>query len=180
MLLPIRQEKNIDEIIDDNFSVWKIKTKEYQSNWKFSIVDQWQHLIWWYSDDQNLVYDGRLPVIIYWDHTNVVKFINFPFICGADWVKVFQFKDGIDVKFMKYALDWLKPDTQWYRRHYSLLKEIKIPIPPLTTQQAIVAKLDDAMQSIDKNIALLDDNFIKLIELKASLLHDAFSGKLIV
>jgi len=61
-----------------------------------------------------------------------------------------------------------------------LLKEIKIPIPPLTTQQAIVAKLDDAMQSIDKNIALLDDNFIKLIELKASLLHDAFSGKLIV
>lgn len=121
-----------------------------------------------------MVYDWKLPVVIYWDHTNIVKYIDFPFICGADWTKVFRFKNDIDTKFFVYWLEHFKPKTQWYRRHYSLLKDISFPLPPLATQQLIVAKLDEIFAQIDEAIATTQDNIEKTDELTKSVLDRVF------
>jgi type I restriction enzyme S subunit len=58
------------------------------------------------------------------------------------------------------------------------LRAIQIPIAPLNQQQNIVRKLD----SLSQNVALLEENhrseIESLVELKQSILQEAFSGKL--
>ena len=41
------------------------------------------------------------------------------------------------------------PKGKGYARHYRLLKELNVSIPPLAEQQRIVAKLDAAFAEID-------------------------------
>jgi len=170
-----RSIKKVEECLDKtNFSVWKVKTQDCLPSGDFPIIDQWKDLIAGYSNDKSLLYDWELPVIIYWDHTNIVKYVDFPFICGADWTKVFKLKKDIDTRFFVYLLEFYKPETQWYRRHYSLLKEISFPLPPLSTQKLIVAKLDEAFASLDESISLTKENIIRLDEVTKSVLDKVF------
>ncbi|WP_334086077.1 restriction endonuclease subunit S [Helicobacter typhlonius] len=59
-----------------------------------------------------------------------------------------------------------------------VLKQIKIPLPPLETQKAIVEKLENAFAHIDEAVRHLKSVQTNIPRLKSSLLHSAFSGKL--
>ncbi|WP_334096634.1 restriction endonuclease subunit S [Helicobacter typhlonius] len=59
-----------------------------------------------------------------------------------------------------------------------VLKQIKIPLPPLKTQKAIVEKLENAFAHIDEAVHHLKAVQTNIPHLKSSLLHSAFSGKL--
>jgi type I restriction enzyme S subunit len=170
--------KKIEDCLSKNIGmVGKIKTQDYLLEWGFPVIDQGKDFIAGYSNDGSLVYTGELPVIIYGDHTNIVKYVDFPFICWADWTKILKPKDDTDPIFFVYALELFKPETQWYRRHYSLLKQIQIPLPPLEIQKAIVAKLDQTFTSLDQAITLTQTNLNHLDELKKSVLNKAFDPK---
>ncbi len=178
MLPTNRKLKNIEDCINKSgFSVDKIKTSEYISKWTYAVVDQGKEIISWYYDGNAKIYDWKLPVIIYWDHTNVVKFIDFPFICWADWVKVFNFKEWYDTKYFYYVLTHLRPETQWYRRHYSLLKEKEIPLPPLATQHKIVALLDEASVQITASKSAIQSQLDALDQLWQSSLSEVFENE---
>ncbi|MBS9783798.1 restriction endonuclease subunit S [Candidatus Gracilibacteria bacterium] len=167
--------KKLSEILDKTrFSIGKIKTKEYLEKGEFPIIDQGKNLIGGYSDQENLVYNGKLPVLVYGDHTNIVKYIDFPFIGGADGIKVLPFKEDINVRFAYYLLENFKPETQGYRRHYSFFKEINLPLPPLKTQKLITQKLDQSFEKIDKSIKNLENNLKNLEELEKSALEEVF------
>lgn len=60
----------------------------------------------------------------------------------------------------------------------SILKQIKIPLPPLEVQKAIVEKLENAFAHIDEAVRHLKVVQTNIPRLKSSLLHCAFSGKL--
>jgi len=168
--------KKLWEILDKTkFTIWKIKTSDYLPSWKNPIIDQWKSLIAWYSNKDELVYHWKLPVIVYWDHTNIVKYVDFPFIWWADWIKVLPFNNNCDVKYCYYLLENFKPETQWYRRHFSFFKEINLPTPPLSTQKLIVQKLNSAFENIDKNINLTKENLKNLEDLNKSVLEKVFS-----
>lgn len=68
----------------------KIKQKDYLKQGQIAIIDQGQLLIGGYTDDDNMVVPCELPVIVFGDHTRVVKYISFPFGAGADGIKVLQ------------------------------------------------------------------------------------------
>lgn len=59
-----------------------------------------------------------------------------------------------------------------------VLKQIKIPLPPLEVQKAIVEKLENAFAHIDEAVRHLKSVQTNIPRLKSSLLHCAFSGKL--
>lgn len=167
--------KKLQEILDKSkFTIWKIKTSDYLISWKNPIIDQWKSLIAWYSNNEELVYNWKLPVIIYWDHTNIVKYVDFPFIWWADWIKVLPFNNSCDVRYCYYLLENFKPDTQWYRRHFSFFKEIDLPFPPLPTQKLIVQKLDSFFEKIDKSIEITKKNLENLEQLNKSVLGEVF------
>ena len=68
----------------------KVATKDYLKVGKYAVIDQGQDLIGGYSNDEDLIFKDELPIIIFGDHTRCLKYINFPFIQGADGVKVLK------------------------------------------------------------------------------------------
>jgi type I restriction enzyme S subunit len=152
--------------------VGKVKQQEYKTFGKYPVIDQSQNYIAGYNDEDKKVYQGPLPVIIFGDHTRIFKFIDFPFIIGADGVKIIiPNYDLFDPKFLYFALLTLHIPSRGYNRHYHLLREKKIPLPPLEEQRKIAKVLDEIQQAIE-----VQDKIIQQVKnLKKSLMQKLFT-----
>jgi type I restriction enzyme S subunit len=139
---------------------------------KIAVVDQGKELIAGYVNEDDAIVKGKPPYIVFGDHTRILKYIDFPFVMGADGTKVFKVKDLVSNN-EKYLFHFLKslniPDTG-YNRHFKYLKSTKIPLPPLPQQQKIANILDAADALRQKDKALL----AKYDELTQSLFLDMF------
>lgn len=60
----------------------------------------------------------------------------------------------------------------------AILLSVKFRLPPVHTQQAIIAKLDELSTETKKLEAIYQQKLVALDELKKSILHQAFSGQL--
>lgn len=156
----------------------KIQSKAYLSDGKYSVVDQGQELIGGYTDDKDMLYSGKLPVIIFGDHTRCVKLIDFPFVQGADGVKVLRPKDFYDINAFYYSLRAINIPNLGYRRHFPLFSQFAIPLPPLNEQQRIVDRIESIFAKLDeakeKAQAVVDGFELR----KSAILHRAFTGEL--
>lgn len=148
----------------------QVKTSEYSSGTKYPIISQEDKLISGYYDDESYVFHIDSPVVIFGDHTRVLKYIDFDFVVGADGVKIISPKRELNAKFLLYYLQWYKIPNLGYSRHYKLLKEIKIPLPPLSTQLAIVSELD----KINELIRLKKEQLKDFDNLAQSLFYEMF------
>ena len=173
-LLPKEWEvKNFKNcIIKQRVNIGKIKQQKYKKIGKFPVVDQGQNLIAGYWDDEKDVYQGDLPIIIFGDHTRIIKFIDFLFVVGADGTKVLLPNTSVIFpRFFYYALLTLKIPSRGYNRHYSLLREKKIPLPPLPEQKSIAFVLSTIQTAKEKT-----EQVIKATkELKKSMMKHLFT-----
>ena len=156
--------KTFDEVFVDKTRYGiKVQTSEYKESGSHIIIDQGQSKIAGYTDREEGVFK-EVPVIIFGDHTRVIKYVDQPFYLGADGVKVLRSKDeNANYKYLYYALKNVKiPDTG-YNRHYKWLKEIQIEYPDSNEQAKIVNILDKVSDVISKRKdELIDlDNLIK-------------------
>lgn len=128
----------------------QIKASKIQSTGKYAVVSQGQKLIDGYCDDEDKVITIS-PVILFGDHTRNVKYIDFPFVVGADGTKLHKCK-SISPKFCYYWMLWAADNmtNRGYERHYSLLKQTPLHLPPLPEQHRIVAKIEQLFTEIDK------------------------------
>ena len=152
----------------------QINKKEYKSVGRFPIVSQESELISGYWNDENILYRHEKPIVIFGDHTKIIKYIDFDFVVGADGTHILSTKSDINVKFFYYALKSIVLRDLGYARHYKLLKEKYISIPPLPEQQRIVAALDSIKSKVDR----LQENFDKISQecdaLKQAILRQVF------
>ena len=123
-----------------------------------------------YYDDESYVFHIASPVVIFGDHTRVLKYIDFDFVVGADGVKIISPQKDLNAKFLLYYLQWYKIPNLGYSRHYKLLREIKIPLPPQSTQLAIVSELD----KINELIRLKKEQLKDFDNLAQSLFYEMF------
>jgi len=168
--------KRVKQILSSKkFTVGKLKRSEYQESGEFPIIDQGNNDIAGYSDNKDLVYSGGLPAVIYGDHTRIVKYVDFPFIIGADGVKILNPKKEIlSPKYLYYALHRFNIESRGYKRHFPILKEKEIPLLPIETQKRIVEKLSTVQ---DYKKKLLEQKQ-KLQELFDSILNKSFKDQL--
>ncbi|HDY75752.1 MAG TPA: restriction endonuclease subunit S [Candidatus Marinimicrobia bacterium] len=148
----------------------KVKQRDYLKSGKFPVVDQGKNLIGGYSNfDEKVKKFG--DVIIFGDHTGIIKYVNFDFVLGADGVKVIEpnYKK-VFPKFGYYSLSKVElPDTG-YDRKFKYLKRIKIPLPPIPIQKKIATILDEADRVRQLNKQLIE----KYNQLSQSLFLDMF------
>ena len=159
-------------IHNQRIAVGKVKKQDYSPSGKYPIIDQSQDFIAGYSDDEALVYRGTLPVVIFGDHTRIFKYVDFPFISGADGTKVLlPDQKFVHPKYYYYALLNLDIPSKGYNRHFKLLKEQVMPIPPLPEQRAIAHVLSTVRQAIDAT----EGYIVAARELKRSMMKHLFT-----
>lgn len=142
------EESTVEELIVTVTPPKKLQTSDYQQEGEFPIVDQSQDYICGWTNDGEAVIDKGLPVIVFGDHTCALKFIDQPFAQGADGIKIFRPKRGIDIRFLFCALEADPVVQESYKRHFSMLKEKKLfyPDPKSGEQERIascLSSLDD-------------------------------------
>jgi type I restriction enzyme S subunit len=168
----------LDSFENHTDSKKKVQSKTYLENGELAVVDQGQELIGGYTDDENMTYSGKLPVIVFGDHTRCIKYIDFPFAQGADGVKVLLPKSFYDVRAFYFALQSIDIPNMGYRRHYPLFPQFCIPVPPLHEQHRIVSRIESLFAKLDeakeKAQAVVDGFELR----KSAILHKAFTGEL--
>ena len=161
----------------------QIQSKEVLPTGKIPVVSQGKDLIDGYCNDVSKKIDV-LPLVMFGDHTRNVKYIDFEFVIGADGTKfhkILSCNSEYIYYWMLYATETLR--NRGYARHYTLLKECFIPLPPLQEQVRIVSKIKAILPLVEKygceesKRVSLDSAFPNL--LKKSILQEAIQGKLV-
>ena len=142
---------NIEELLHSISTVNKeINTKEISKKGKFPVVSQGSELIdGYYNDENKVIYQN--PVILFGDHTRIVKFIDFPFIPGANGTKIFY--TDYEPKYIFYLVLYAsyKIENRGYGRHCSLLKKYKVLFTEdLEVQKKISYLITSAFKQLEK------------------------------
>ena len=131
----------LGEVLKNNNAPNSISKKYYKENGTIPIIDQSQVYIAGYTDEESAV-PPILPCIIFGDHTRVVKYADRKFAQGDSGTKVF-IPVTEDLKYIYYAFCNIDIPSRGYNRHWTIAKNIKIPLPSLPVQQEIVRILDN-------------------------------------
>lgn len=166
--------KNFEDCVDKESISRNIKIQrgKYNTTGRYPIIDQGAEFIAGYTDDKEKLYSGKLPVIVFGDHTRIFKFVDFQFSVGADGTKLIQPKDFLYPKYLFYYLCGLSIESKGYNRHYKYLKEKLIVYPLQKAEQqkisAVLLKIEQATEQQDKIIQVAK-------KLKKSLMNKLFT-----
>lgn len=118
-----------------------LKRNQYENSGSYPIVDQGRGKIAGFTcDETKLVRD--VPGIVFGDHTREIKYVDYFFVPGADGVKWIRAVDGISIRYLFHCLTSLSIPSRGYNRHWILVREMLIPVPPLEVQREIARILD--------------------------------------
>ncbi len=148
--------RTIESLVETITPPAKIQTTAFGGAGRFPIIDQSQDKIAGWTDDESALVRPLKPLVIFGDHTCAVKLVETPFAQGADGIKILQTIDALDPRFLFHVLRARPLKTSGYQRHFSKLKELQIPLPPLDVQKEIVAEIEGYQQVINGARAVLD------------------------
>jgi type I restriction enzyme M protein len=133
----------------------KIQKANFGDVGRYPVIDQSQNAVAGRTDDQAALVDGTGGLVIFGDHTCAVKFVNEPFVQGADGIKIIKAGERLEPKFAYFYLLSHPIEQEGYKRHFGKLSESRIAIPPLATQQAIVAEIEAEQALVAANRELI-------------------------
>lgn len=159
---------------DNDFSVGQLKTEEYaeKSDSNFiPIVDQSKVHVAGYTDREDLIYKGKLPVVIFGDHTRIFKFVDFPFVQGADGIKIlYPDESKVNPLFFYYLLRHIDVPSRGYNRHYSILSVQRYLIFDFEKQECTLKKISP----LEKEINELENSKLQVVNIINQIIGDAF------
>lgn len=129
----------------------QIKESDVKKEGAFPVVSQSKEKTIGYCDDENKVIFVNDPVLVFGDHTALIKYVDFDFVVGADGVKIMK-PIVINPFYLYYVLTYNLIGVSGmggYSRHYKFIKDKLIPVPPNSEQKRIVDQLNSLMQNID-------------------------------
>ena len=129
----------------------KLPTSHYASKGAFPIIDQSQSDICGWTDDHEALIIDSLPLIIFGDHTCILKLIDRPFAQGADGIKILKSRPKVGTPYLYQFLIYQPVVTEEYKRHYSILKEKLVSFPDHKTGEQ--QKIAECLSSVDELIA---------------------------
>ena len=153
-----------------NGNTTKIPSNEIIEKGSFPVVTQEQgSLISGYTNNKNSITD--LPLILFGDHSCTFKFVDFPFVRGADGTQLLKVNTNLFLSKCFYYLVQLVEieNKDKYERHFKYLSNAKIPLPPLEIQQKLVDECNlvdketkEANSKIEKAKAEIENLFLSV------------------
>lgn len=118
------------------------------------------NLIAGYTDNTEPIID--LPLIVFGDHSCTFKYVDFKFVRGADGTQLIKVnEEEILSEFLLYFLHAIQiENSDKYERHFKYLKNVQIPLPPISIQKRIVTEC----QNIDTEVLEAKKQIVELQE----------------
>ncbi len=151
---------------------YRITSDKYLKIGKYPVIDRGKKDIIAYSDEEEKLFKNK-SIILFGDHTRIIKYIDFDFIVGADGTQLITTKDNFNNKFFYYQLSNKRIPNTGYNRHFKFIKDMIFKLPPLQEQQKIAQVLSTA----DKEVDLLKKELESLKEQKKGLMQRLLSGE---
>ncbi len=152
----------------------KIKKQEYQEKGKYPVVDQGREFVGGYTNEVAAVNDNPLPVIVFGDHTRIVKYIDFPFACGADGTQLlYPNNKRMPITLFYYAINHIDLKDYAYSRHFKFLKEKTTLLP----DEFISNEFNSIVEPIREKIRILRTQINNLRQTRDLLLPKLVSGE---
>lgn len=167
--------KKFDDCIESVKYTTKLQSKDFLPEGKYPIISQEEDLISGYWNNDNDVFHAPRPLVIFGDHTRVLKYVDFDFVLGADGVKILLPTEDIMAKYLLYYLKWYNIPSLGYSRHFKLLRDISVPVPSLEDQQRIVRELDTIHAILDAK----NEQLRELDKLAQAIFYHMFGDPLI-
>jgi type I restriction enzyme S subunit len=149
----------------------QIKSSEYLKNGSYPIIDQSSDFICGYCDDIKKVISNGLPYIVFGDHTRHTKFIDFPFVVGADGTQIIKSTKEVDDLFFFYLVLYAaeRIGNYGYDRHFKHLKQFICDYPIDQSEQTQIATI---LSTIDRAIEQTEALIAKQQRIKTGLMQD--------
>ena len=155
----------------------KVKKDDYKADGVLACVDQSKEFIGGYIDSTELAIVDELPILVFGDHTRVVKYIDFPFAPGADGTQLLIPKSNeIPRVFFYFLIAGINLANAFYARHFKFLKATEVLVP----KKELMRLFEDSVSTNMNQISLLREQNKKLSKARDILLPRLMNGTLTV
>lgn len=148
---PEWKSSKVSALVDTVAPPKRLPTSSYLLKGEFPIIDQSQNPVCGWTDDREALIQGAFPLIVFGDHTCILKLVDRPFAQGADGIKILRSRPAVDSRYLYQFLGYKPVATEEYKRHFSTLKEKEVLLPDIKTGEQ--KKIADCLTSLDELIA---------------------------
>ena len=153
----------------------QVMTADMLDSGEIPVVDQSRNFVAGYTNDVETIVDLGVPVIVFGDHTRVLKYIQFPFAKGADGTQLIVSNNETMPQSLFYcSLVNVDLSNHHYARHFKYLKAEVILIPTLD----VARQFDCIVAPLFKQVQLLRDKCTLATEARDRLLPKLMSGEI--
>ncbi len=163
----------VGDLLDKVKSTIKIPSSEIFSEGVIPVIDQSRDFVAGYTNEKLSILSLSKPIIVFGDHTRVIKFIDFPFARGADGTQLILSKNSRMPQHLFYhSLLNIDLSNYHYARHFKYLKDSEIIMPSNEYSE----KFENLIKPFFEKIKVLRFQNVKLKQSRDILLPRLMSG----
>ncbi len=165
----------VGELIEKIPRTTQIMASEYGKEGPIPIIDQSREFIAGYTDNHASLVNVGKPVIVFGDHTRILKYIQFPFAKGADGTQlIVSNTDRMPQSLFYCSLVGVDLSNYHYARHFKYLKAEELLVPT----QVIAEAFDHFVSPMFSKIQRLRDINKAATNARDRLLPKLISGEI--
>ena len=148
---------------------FKVYLKSPEQDGEFEIIQQGNTPIIGYANGEPC--KDYEDTVIFGDHTLSLYKPKSPFFVATDGVRIVKGFDNMDGNYLLPLLERNKPQSEGYKRYYSILADIDVFFTENHEEQS---KIGEYFSDIDNLITLHQRKYDKLVAVKKALLEKMF------
>ncbi len=153
----------------------QVMTADMLDTGTIPVVDQSRSFVAGYTNDTETIVDVGVPVIVFGDHTRVLKYIQFPFAKGADGTQlIVSNSEKMPQSLFYCSLVNVDLSNHHYARHFKYLKAEEILLPT----HAVACEFDRIVAPLFKQAQKLRDKCTMAAEARDRLLPKLMNGEI--
>ncbi|WP_273038078.1 restriction endonuclease subunit S [Schwartzia succinivorans] len=167
------EKVSVGELLAKVTRTTQIMKSDYLIDGEIPVIDQSRDFIAGFTNDKTAIVDIDKPVIVFGDHTRILKYIMFPFAKGADGTQlIVSNSDRMPQVLFYSSLVNIDLSNYHYARHFKYLKDEHVLLPT----REIADKFDENASVMLKKIQILRNMSFQAQEARNRLLPKLLSG----
>lgn len=162
------EKKSVGDMLRRMERTKQVPSNEYLKRGEIPVIDQSRNFVAGYTNDEDSRLKVTTPVILFGDHTRVLKYLSFSFARGADGTQLIMSNDidRLPQSLFYNALVEKDLSNYSYARHFKYLKAEQILVPTKEIAQkfdTFAAKIYEQIQSCRHQLRLLTESRDRLL-----------------